>query len=264
MITRSTRPRQSDLPSPPSYSPWRMTSPFLCPYLLTIRLPSNPSITDIKKASRDRHFRVTVRWISGHDGVAKNELADQEAKRAADSRSESSPRTHLPPFLRKGTLPCSISALKQAQKRESSERWARFWSKSPWHDRTISIDPNTLKGSFISLAQHLPKRHISLLIWLRTRHISLNQHLFRIGRSPTPNCPHCATTAETMLHFLIICPHYARAHHILTSALRRRASSIPYLLSNPKASAPLIHYINSTGHLKTTFSDVPPQTRNDK
>ncbi|KAG2034097.1 hypothetical protein BDR03DRAFT_822678, partial [Suillus americanus] len=60
------------------------------------------SITDIKKASRDCRFRVTVRWISGHDGVAKNELADQEAKRAADSRSESSPRTHLPPFLRKG------------------------------------------------------------------------------------------------------------------------------------------------------------------
>ncbi|KAG2037076.1 hypothetical protein BDR03DRAFT_828559, partial [Suillus americanus] len=90
----------------------------------------------------------TVRWISGHDGVAGNELADQEAKRAAESRSESSPRTHLPPYLRKGVLPCSISALKQAQKLESSERWARFWRNSPRHDHTVSINPNILKGSF--------------------------------------------------------------------------------------------------------------------
>ncbi|KAG2043623.1 hypothetical protein BDR03DRAFT_852050, partial [Suillus americanus] len=76
--------------------------------------------------------------------------------------------------------------------------------------------------------------------------------------------PHCETTAETVLHFLITCPHYARARHILTSALRRRASSISYLLSSPKASAPLIRYVHSTGRLKSTFGNVPPQTRNDR
>ncbi|KAG1849440.1 hypothetical protein DFJ58DRAFT_662430, partial [Suillus subalutaceus] len=122
--------------------------------------------------------------------------------------------------------------------------WVRFWSQSPRHDRTVSINPNILKGSFISLAQHLPKRYISLLIWLCTRHISLNQHLFRISRSPMPNCSHCATTAETVLHFLITCPHYARTHHILMSALCHCASSISYLLSSPKASAPLHMDIN--------------------
>lgn len=221
-------------------------------------------ITDVKKANRDRRFTVTVRWISGHDGVMGNELADQEAKKAAKARADSSPRGSLPPYLRKGVLPSSISALKQAQKRESSERWARFWRKSPRYERTTKIDPNVIRGSFISLAQHLPKRHVSMLIWLRTRHISLNQHLFRIGKSPTPNCPHCENTEETVLHYILSCPHYARARHILTSTLRRSASSLSFLLSNQKASAPLIRYINSTGRLKATFGDVPPPSRKDK
>ncbi|KAG2135303.1 hypothetical protein DEU56DRAFT_715103, partial [Suillus clintonianus] len=87
-------------------------------------------------------FKVTVRWISGHDGVRGNEIADEEAKRAATSRRESSPIRQLPKYLRKGVLPSSISALKQAQKRESSERWARFWKKSPRYDHTSNIDPN--------------------------------------------------------------------------------------------------------------------------
>ncbi|KAG2739481.1 hypothetical protein P692DRAFT_201678915, partial [Suillus brevipes Sb2] len=108
----------------------------------------------------------------------------------------------------------------------------------------------------VSLVQHLPKRHVSMLLWLRTSHISLNQHLFRIGKSPTPNCPHCEDKVETVIHFLLSCPHYARARHALTNALHRRASSLPYLLSNSKATTPLIRYVNSTGRLRSTFGDV--------
>ncbi|KAG2133703.1 hypothetical protein DEU56DRAFT_692111, partial [Suillus clintonianus] len=84
----------------------------------------------------------TVRWISGHDGVEGNEAVDKEAKRAAKNKRDNSPRALLPPYLRKGVLPCSISALKQAQKQESFERWERFWRKSPRYERTVSLDPN--------------------------------------------------------------------------------------------------------------------------
>ncbi|KAG2155370.1 uncharacterized protein EDB93DRAFT_1080323, partial [Suillus bovinus] len=115
----------------------------------------------------------------------------------------------------------------------------------------------------ISLASHLPKHHISMLMWLCTKHISFNQHHHHISKSPSPNCLHCENTAETVLHYLLIYPQYARACHVLTSTLRCCASSIPYLLSNPKASAPLIHFVNSTGRLRSTFSDVSPQTRNN-
>jgi hypothetical protein len=102
------------------------------------------------------------------------------------------------------------------------------------------------------------------MLWLRTRHISLNQHLHRVGKSPTPDCPHREGTMETVQHFLLSCPQYVRERHILSNGLRRSASSIPFLLSNKKASAPLIRYVNSTGGLKSTFGDVPPQLRTDK
>ncbi|KAG2069079.1 hypothetical protein BDR04DRAFT_1102316 [Suillus decipiens] len=98
-----------------------------------------------------------------------------------------------------------------------------------------------------------------MLLWLRTRHISLNQHLFRIGESPTPNCPHYDDTAETVIHFLLSCPHCARARYVLTSVLRRRASSLSFLLSHPKACTPLIRFVDSTGRLRSTFGNVSPQ-----
>jgi ribonuclease HI len=221
------------------------------------------AINELKKSSKDRNFKVKVHWISGHDGVAGNEKADDEAKKAAESRGNNSSTRRLPPFLRKGVLPSSISALKQAQRQESSERWGRFWSKSPRHARTIQTDPNltAASNSFTSLVQHLPKRHISLMLWLRTRHISLNQHLHRIGKSLSPNCPHCEDTPETVQHFLLSCPQYIRERHTLTTALRRQASSITYLLTNAKATAHLIRFVNSTGRLKSTFGDVPPSSR---
>ncbi|KAJ8580745.1 hypothetical protein M405DRAFT_833786, partial [Rhizopogon salebrosus TDB-379] len=52
--------------------------------------------------------------------------------------------------------------------------------------------------------------------------------------------------------------------HILSNTLKRNATSIPFLLSNVKATGPLIRYVNSTGRLKPTFGEVPPPTRNDK
>src|SRR6267154_4496791 len=78
---------------------------------------------------------------------------------------------------------------------------------------------------------------------------------------PTPDCPHCNNTPETIPHYLISCPQYARERHVLNTVLRRQAASITYLLTNARATAPLIQFINSTGRLKPTFGDVPPPSR---
>ncbi|KAG2153822.1 hypothetical protein DEU56DRAFT_726253 [Suillus clintonianus] len=143
------------------------------------------SIKQLKKDSKDHNFKITIHWISGHD---------------------SEPATEIPMQGSVAQQPIST----EAQRQESCARWARQWMKSPRYARTIRLDPHltAARKSFTSLVQHLPKRHISLLLWLRTRHISLNQHLYRIGKSITPSCPHCVNTLEMVQHYLLICPQY--------------------------------------------------------
>ncbi|KIK82324.1 hypothetical protein PAXRUDRAFT_153957, partial [Paxillus rubicundulus Ve08.2h10] len=95
------------------------------------------------------------------------------------------------------------------------------------------------------------------LVWLRTKHITLNKHLHCIKKSNTLGCHHYPGSKENMEHFILVCPQYAHEHFILARLLRWQACYLPYLLSDSKAVPFLINYINSTGHLKTTFGDVP-------
>ncbi|KAG2361321.1 hypothetical protein BDR07DRAFT_1287558, partial [Suillus spraguei] len=88
--------------------------------------------------------------------------------------------------------------------------------------------------------------------------IAHSKHLHHIGKSASPDCPHCENIPETVQHFLLLCPHYAHECHALMTALKRQVSSITYLLTNPKATTYLICFVNSTGRLKPMFSDVPP------
>ncbi|KIM83301.1 hypothetical protein PILCRDRAFT_69478, partial [Piloderma croceum F 1598] len=90
---------------------------------------------------------------------------------------------------------------------------------------------------------------------LCTGHIPLNQHLFQIHRSETPTCPHCqGLTVETVRHYLFVCPHYQHERHILQQKLKRKADSISFLLSKPKATKPLLNYIHATKRFKTQAS----------
>lgn len=134
--------------------------------------------------------------------------------------------------------------------------WSRSWSKSPRYAQTHSIDPKILLRSFIKLTKFYPKHLTGLLMCLRTHHAPLNQHLHRISKSLTPSCPHCPNTDENIHHYLLACPHYRKEHHVLTNALGRKASSIPYLLTDESAIPRLTRYVNATGRMKTTFSEV--------
>ncbi|KIK77066.1 hypothetical protein PAXRUDRAFT_167948, partial [Paxillus rubicundulus Ve08.2h10] len=102
----------------------------------------------------------------------------------------------------------------------------------------------------------LPHCHSSLLIWLRTNHVSLNAQLHCMKKSDTPHCPHCPRVVENVVHFILSCPHYAREHFVLTQHLWRKALNIPHLLSHSKAIPFLMNYVNSIRRLKATFGDV--------
>lgn len=196
-------------------------------------------------------------WTPGHEGIKGNEIADREAKRAA--KGQSSEDKLLPAFLRRKPLPVSISATRQFLKKKIKARWQTEWSSSPRFLRMKAIDPSLPSDDFLDIASQLRRNQASLLFQLRSGHIPLNETLHRIKRSDTPFCPHCrGSTKETVHHFLLACPHYARARRLLQSQLGRHSSSISFLLNSRSAIPNLLRYVSNTNRLRATFGEVRP------
>jgi ribonuclease HI len=211
----------------------------------------------MKKISHDHpNFDVTIRWVPGHEGIHGNEEADKAAKSASEGRQNNSPPELLPRYLRGGTLPLSISALKQEHYQRSLSRWKQIWQTSPRFERMHRLDPSLLDRSFIKLTSTFPKRLTGILIGLRTGHIALNKHLHRLGKSPSMYCPHCPQTVETVHHYLLACPQYRAERHNLSIALGRQATSPQYLLTNVEATPHLIRFLNNTKRLAPIFGEV--------
>jgi len=196
-------------------------------------------------------------WTPGHEGIDGNERADKEAKSAAEGNS--SAIINLPAFLRRKPLPVSISATRQYLKKMIKTRWETEWATSPRHARMNKIDGYLPSDNFLEIIDQLRRNQASVLLQLRTGHAPLNEVLYRIKRSETPDCPHCKNgIRETIHHYLLICPHYAEARRLLQAKLRREASSIPFMLRSRTGIPHLLRYISNTNRLKATFGEVCP------
>jgi len=176
---------------------------------------------------RHHQLQLTLRWVPGHEGVAGNERADREAKRAA--RALSSPEDDLPACLR-DPLPISVSKVRQT-----------FTSHFRSNLRTLSCPS--------------PRPHASLLIQLRSGHAPLQQYLHRIRRTPSSICPSCHAAKETVRHFLLDCPTYRRQREALTRSLGRSARSIKHL-SKGGVLKHLFRYIHATGRFAASLGNL--------
>jgi len=151
-------------------------------------------------------FDLQLHWVPGHCDFKPNEMADEEAKKAA--QGSSSDAKLLPSFLHKH-IPLSMSALRQGNINKLKKRWERRWKTLARENLLRSIDNTVPSKKFIQLTKGLDRRQASLLFQLCTGHIALNHHLFCIHKSETPACPHCrGITVETVKHFLLDCPQY--------------------------------------------------------
>jgi ribonuclease HI len=82
----------------------------------------------IRKANGTSNYSLMLRWTAGHVEIEGNELADVEAKKAAEGTT--SEAAALPRFLRK-PLKHSKSAAKQSHKTRLKDIWNREWNDSP-------------------------------------------------------------------------------------------------------------------------------------
>jgi ribonuclease HI len=91
-------------------------------------------------------------WVPGHHDFATNELADEEAKKAA--KGDSSEIKLLPFYLRNG-LPYSITALHQSYSARLSRWWSRHWKTSQRAKVLRSIDNSAPSKKFLRLTKEL-------------------------------------------------------------------------------------------------------------
>jgi len=204
-----------------------------------------------------RWCKVELVWTPGHEGIDGNEKADEEAKRA--TQGESSLAKDLPAFLRRKPLPISISATRQLLKKKMKHRWQGEWSSSPRFACTKRFDNSLPSDDYLHIIDQLRRNQASTLTQLRTGHIPLNAFLHRIKRHDTPDCPHCRHgTRETLIHYLLECPHYAGARRQLHARTIRGSSLIPFLLGSRKGIPHLLRYVSNTNRLKATFGEVHP------
>lgn len=106
----------------------------------------------------------------------------------------------------------------------------------------------------------LKRRQSSVLVQLRTGHIALAKYLHRLGKVDNPYCPHCYMRGrqepETVRHFILECPAYARERFHMQRELGRDAISLKSLLGDGKSLKPLLRYVAQTKRLEKSFGDV--------
>jgi hypothetical protein len=96
------------------------------------------------------------------------------------------------------------------------KRWEHRWKSSPREDLLKTIDNTAPSKKYLWLISDLDRHQVSMLFQLRTGHIGLNHHLFRIRKSDMPVCPNCQSlTVEMVKHFLIDCPFYRQERDVL-------------------------------------------------
>jgi hypothetical protein len=213
-----------------------------------------------KLAKKHPQAAITIRWAPGHIGIEGNERADEEAKRAAQ-REDSSAQAAIPKVFR-GDLPWSRSAVRQEYYTELRAAAKQTWERSPRFERIAAYDDKLLKGSYVTLADKLPRSLAALLIQLRTGHVPLAKHLHRINKAESPICPCCRQADETVAHYLLYCSAHRDARRELTREGGRDATVITKLLGNTKLYPPLFRFIARTDRFRTVHGTIPNMPAN--
>ena len=163
---------------------------------------------------------------------------------------------NLPSFLTDETLPLSSSATKQASDALLHGLWRSEWAMSPQFSKLSRIDPSMPSKGFRKLTSKLSRAQASILIQLRSGHIPLAKHLFRISKVPSLVCPSCQSDEESVHHFLFNCPTWRHECWFMGRTLGPKAKSADHVLNSQKGVEVLLKFVGSTGWLKHPAGDV--------
>jgi hypothetical protein len=194
-----------------------------------------------------------IRWIPAHVGVPGNEMADVEAKLAAENPSGAD--------YRGADIRLASSARRWVRQR-MKERWIKEWAASkvaiPYHQLVEMPHKKVLK-----LYQGLPKPYTSIIMQMRTERIGLKHFLYKHitqrrgddeeDKSNRGRCL-CEEGSQTPQHILLQCPLYTDLRATLLSELRHKTelgNSTAYnaIVSDSQAIGYVAKFMHQTGLL---------------
>lgn len=203
--------------------------------------------TMLQKRARGKNYSLILRWTTGHAGIPGNEIADIEAKKAAEGRS--SDKKALPKYL-KHALTINPSAIQKSSNKAIKQRWINDWRESKRGKTINKVDKNSPSIHFLRSISNanISRKSASLVTQLLTEHIPLNKYLKRINKIDKANCPACGAEYETVNHFLLACPGYAHERWALEKHLRKRHKTLTLdnLLGDAEAIIPLTNFIHAS------------------
>jgi hypothetical protein len=203
--------------------------------------------TMIQKHTRGKNYSLTLRWTAGHVGILGNEIADREAKKAAEGHS--SDKKSLPRYLKRA-LAINPSAVRKSADKAIKQRWTNGWRKSKRGQSVTKTDKNSPSAHFIRSISNasISRKSASLVTQLLTEHIPLNKYLKRINKVEKASCPACGAEHETVKHFLLVCPGYAHERWALEKCLNKRHKTLMLdnLIGDTESILPLTNFINAS------------------
>ena len=162
---------------------------------------------------RSEGIEVRLQWVSAHEGIEGNELADQAAKHATGLRSVMNRKGRWEEKDTEVTAPLAgLPNVRSASKRIinslAKDEWMQEWVSAK-KGRSLYQVMKTSSSSMLKIHRNAEKWVSALLVQMRTQKIGLNKFLYdaNVSEFDTPRCS-CERDEQSVLHVLMNCPTY--------------------------------------------------------
>ncbi len=176
---------------------------------------------------------VTLVWVPAHCGIRGNEIADRAA------RDSSSKRELLV------ALPYSLTEINSVLTQDAYNQWQVKWLNSPTGQFFRQLHP---KVSRFAVEPVRNRRDDVIITRLKTGHVRLNAHLFRI-------CCHCdglcdvCHVPESVSHYIMDCVNLLDYHWPIVQYLYelKLPISLHSILGDRRIYPLLIEFVRKSG-----------------